>query len=82
MGVEGVESVGHRCEDLNLSEPTCKRKARVFLSYPPQLRVQKQTEVDALCLGGEGEEARRDTNCDLWLIAAKTELVQRLFSIL
>ena len=61
---------------------TGEGKAGVFLSYPPQLGVQEEAEVDALGQGGEGEEARRDSNRDLWLIAAEAQLIQSLLRIL
>lgn len=64
------------------SSLTSKGEARVFLSNAPYLWVQEDAEVDALSHGGEGEEARRDADSDLWLIAAEAQLIQRLFCIL
>lgn len=61
---------------------TSKREAGVLLSYPTELCIQEEAEVDALSLRGEGEEARRDTNGDLRLVAAETQLIQGLLRVL
>lgn len=61
---------------------TSQGEAGVFFSYALQLRVQEEAEVDALSHGGEVEEARRDPDGDLGLVAAKTQMVESLLRVL
>lgn len=51
---------------------TSEGEAGVFVSYTLELRVQKESEVDALSLGRKCEEPRRDADVELWLVEAKT----------
>lgn len=61
---------------------TSKGETGVFISYTLELRVQKASEVDTFSLGGKCEEPRRDANVELRLVAAKTQLEQRLLCVL